>query len=126
MISGSRKQQYVAELHSATNELLADLPEQLGGTDLGFDPHELFEAAIVACTILTLQMYADRKQWPLESADVKVRIEKEGAQSQLIREIALRGPLDAQQVERLIDIADKCPIHKLMTGDVSISTVLVS
>ena len=125
MISGRRLQQYVAELHSATNSLLSDLPESLGGTGSGFDPHELFEAALAACTILTVQMYADRKQWPLESTDVKVHIETEGAQSRLVREISFRGPLDAEQVDRLVSIADKCPIHKLMTSDISISTVLV-
>jgi putative redox protein len=124
MITGHRKQNYVAELASATHSLIADLPPGLGGTDLGPDPHELLEAALAACTILTVQLYADRKMWKLESTDVKVSIDKEGAQSHLTREISFRGELSEEQVTRLLEIADKCPIHKLLTSDVSISTTL--
>ena len=122
MISGRRTQQYVVALHGDHHDMIADLPVEQGGTDLGFDPHGLFEAALVACTVQTIQMYANRKQWPLESAEVTVRIDREGAQSHLVRDIRFHGPLDADQIARLLDIADKCPIHKLMTSQISVST----
>jgi putative redox protein len=126
MITGHRKERYVAELSSGMHTLVADISQKLGGTDVGPDPHELFEAALAACTIITVQMYADRKQWKLDSVDVKVTVDKEGAQSHLTREVSFRGELDAEQTERLLDIANKCPIHKLMSSEISISTVLVA
>jgi putative redox protein len=124
MITGRRREKYVAEIASGNHQIVADISQQLGGTDLGFDPHEIFEASLAACTIITVQMYADRHQWKLDSTDVNIRIDKEGAQSHLIREIAFKGDLSAEQITRLMEIADKCPIHKLMTSDISISTVL--
>jgi len=124
MITGKRKEHFVAELTSRGHTILADVPQQSGGTDLALDPHEIFEAALAACTIITVQMYAERKNWKLESADVRVSVDQEAAQSHLTREISFRGELDEQQIARLLEIADRCPIHKLMTGQISISTVL--
>ena len=126
MVTGHRKENYVVEITAGNHTLTADVLPKLRGTDLGPDPHEIFEASLAACTIITLQMYADRQQWKLESADVTIRIDQEGAQSHLTREIALRGDLTADQAARLLEIADKCPIHKLMTSDISITTVLIS
>ena len=79
-----------------------------------------------ACTVITVQMYADRHEWKLESTDVKISIDKEGPQSHLTREISFKGDLSPEQITRLLEIADKCPIHKLMTSDISISTVLAA
>ena len=124
MITGRRKENYVAEISNGNHQIIADISQKLGGTDLGFDPHDIFEAALAACTIITVQMYAERHQWQLESTDVKISIDKEGPQSHLNREISFRGDLSPEQITRLLEIADKCPIHKLMTSDISISTVL--
>jgi putative redox protein len=126
MITGRRREKYVAEITSGNHQIIADISQKLGGTDLGADPHEIFEAALGACTIITVQMYADRHEWKLESTDVKISIDKEGPQSHLVREIQFKGDLSQEQITRLLEIADKCPIHKLMTSDISISTVLVA
>ena len=123
MITGKRKENYVAEIISRSHSILADVPMQSGGTDLAPDPHELFEAALAACTIITVQMYAERKMWKLESTDVKVTVDQEGAESHITREISFRGELNDGQIARLLEIADKCPIYKLMTSRISISTL---
>lgn len=126
MITARKKEHYVVEISSGTHTILSDISAKFGGTDVGPDPHELFQAALAACTIITVQMFADRHEWKLESADVKISIDKEGPQSHLIREIAFKGDLSPEQITRLLEIADKCPIHKLMTSEISISTVLQS
>ncbi|MNL62914.1 OsmC-like protein [compost metagenome] len=77
---------------------------------------------MTACTIITVQMYANRKQWKLESTDVKVKVESEGAKSVLSREITFRGELSDEEKDRLLDIANKCPIHRLLTSEVTINT----
>jgi putative redox protein len=125
VVTGHRKENYVAEIHSGIHTLVADVPQKLGGTDLGPGPHDLLEAALTACTIITLQMYANRQKWNLESADVKVSIDKEGPESHLTREISLKGDLSPEQKARLLEIANKCPIHKLLTSKIEISTQTV-
>lgn len=122
MVTGRRKENYVAEIQSGSHMLTADVVEKLGGTDLAPGPHEILEASLAACTIITLQMYANRQKWNLESADVKVTIDKEGAESHISREINLRGDLTAEQKSRLLEIANKCPIHKLLTSKIELTT----
>jgi len=123
MVNGTRHPKLIAEITAGIHKIIADEPLELGGTDTGPGPHEIFEASLAACTIITLQMYADRKQWNLDSADVTVTVDQEGAESHLTRNITLRGDLTDEQRDRLIAVADKCPIHKLMTSHISISTI---
>ena len=122
MVTGRRKEKLTAEIKANAHVLLADVIEKLGGTDQWPGPHEIFEAALAACTIITVQMYADRHQWKLDSTDVKVTIDQEGAESHLTREISFKGDLTQEQQQRLLEIAGKCPIHKLMTSHISITT----
>ena len=92
-----------------------DVPESLGGHGTAPDPHQYLEVALAGCTALTVQMYANRKQWPLENCDVKIKIVSEGAENVISREICLIGSeLTAEQKERLMDIANKCPIHRFL------------
>jgi putative redox protein len=105
--------------------LLADVVEVDGGDNLGPDPHELLDSALGACTALTLKLYAARKQWPLENADVVITHEETPGHYRLIRRITLIGPdLSSEQRERLMEIANKCPIHKVLTGEIRIYTSL--
>jgi putative redox protein len=124
MVEGHRSEKLAALIMAGSHQILSDVKAKIGGGDLGPDPHELLEAALSACTIITLQMYADRHQWPLASADVLVQVESEGKESVLRREIRLRGPLDETQTQRLMEIADRCPIHRLLVSKVSIRTEL--
>ncbi len=76
-------------------------------------------------TVLTLKMYAARKQWPLTALSVDVTQEKVGEAFVLYRRIALEGPLDPEQRQRLLDIANKCPVHRTLTGKLEIQTSLI-
>lgn len=118
----TRVQNYQYHVTHGNNRILSDVPPALGGQDLGLKPHALLEAALAVCTTMTMQMYADRKQWPLEKADVEVTATEQGRETTFLRKIKLYGNLTAEQRERLIDIADKCPIHKILTGTIHTKT----
>ena len=99
-----------------------DEPVQLGGTDEGPTPFELLWASLAACTTITLRMYADRKEWPLEDIQVRIRHTREAGRDHVVRELRLDGPLDAEQRQRLVEIADRCPVHRTMERGVEITT----
>ena len=114
----------------------SDEPEVFGGKDTGPSPYEYMLAALGACTAMTLRMYADRKKWPLEEVTVglehrKVHVEDcEGCEGkgqkidEIHRTLTLGGPLDGDQRERLLEIADRCPVHRTLESEVRIRTVL--
>lgn len=108
---------------------LSDVPASSGGDDLGPDPHDLFDAALASCTALTVLMYAQRKGWALTDIEVEIdrdnRDEKMGVY-RLQRRIALFGTLSDEERSKLIEIADKCPIHKLMHAKIDITTTPVA
>lgn len=104
---------------------LADEPKELGGDDTGPAPFEHVLAGLGACTSMTVKMYAERKTWPLESVHVDLSIHKEDDGYRLTRKISLKGELSEEQRTRLLDIANKCPVHKMLTGKISIDSALV-
>lgn len=114
------------EILAGAHRLAADEPTSLGGTDSGPSPHELLLAALGACTSMTLSMYARRKSWPLESVTVRLSHTKleEGAE-RIERDIVLVGKLDAEQRARLLEIANKCPVHRTLTSKLDIQTRIV-
>ncbi|HEX6590364.1 MAG TPA: OsmC family protein, partial [Moraxellaceae bacterium] len=105
--------------------LLTDVDEASGGDDLAPDPHDLLDSALGACTALTLKLYAARKEWPLENADVVITHEESPGHYRLQRSITLQGPLSEEQRQQLLAIANKCPIHRVLTGEIAIETLLV-
>jgi putative redox protein len=122
MITGIRKDGLVAEITARGHTITSGLPEKLGGRDEGPDPHELLEAALAGCTILTAQLYANRKGMKLESTDVKVKIVSEGKDSVINREVSFRGDLTPEEKARLLEIVNKCPIHNLLESNIKIET----
>jgi putative redox protein len=107
------------------NMLIADEPAEVGGKNMGSSPDELLCAALGACTAATLRMYADRKQWPLQGVTVEVSFERENSftRTNIIRKITLSGDLSGEQSERLMDIANKCPLHKTLSHPIHIETI---
>jgi putative redox protein len=105
--------------------LVADEPEELGGHDRGPMPFELLAAALGACTNMTLRLYAERKGYAL--TDVSVALSQTGSGNERLveRVITLSGDLDAEARQRLLDIANKCPVHRALEGSkVKVSTRL--
>jgi len=105
---------------------LSDQEVSKGGANTGPTPHEYLGAALASCTSMTLKMYAGRKEMKLENAIVTVDIERSNDVEIFSREIQLLGNLSAEEKERLIEIAHKCPIHKALAGQIQIKTQLVN
>ena len=104
---------------------VADEPAEAGGLDLGPTPHDLVAAGLAACTTMTLRMYARRKALPLGEVHVEVTHERRAGEQPVDvfnRRIALGGDLDDEQRARLMQIADMCPIHRLLTAGARIET----
>lgn len=119
---------YKIEIRSPSgNVLIADEPLDLGGKDEGFSPKELLIAALAACTSATLRMYADRKQWDLQEVKIDLDLDRNDSENKtyIIRKIRLIGNLDEEQRARLLDIANKCPIHKILSNPIGIHTELL-
>ncbi|WP_370188301.1 alpha/beta fold hydrolase [Qipengyuania sp.] len=125
------------EVHTRSHRFLADEPTSYGGDDSGPTPYDLLNAALGTCSAMTMKMYADRKGWPLEGVTVRVTHERdhkdecdhvaameEGRQMQALhRSIELHGEdLDEDQRARLIEIADKCPVHRTLEGELHVHT----
>ncbi len=116
------------------HHLLADEPEAYGGGDTGLSPYQLVSAGLGACTSMTIRMYARRKKWPLEHVSVDVTHDKIHATDcdhcaggdhkidQFRRVITLEGELDDAQIERLMQVADRCPVHRTLEGEIEIVT----
>lgn len=117
--------------------IVADEPTTVGGTNLGPTPYDLLTASLGACTSMTLRMYADRKQWPLRAVTVDLKYRKihardcehceteEGKIDHIEREIAVEGDLDEEQKKRLLEIADRCPVHRTLHSEIHVETRLV-
>lgn len=110
------------------HRLLVDEPQSVGGMDTGPTPYNLLAAGLGACTSITLRMYADRKKWPLDRVSVEVRYHKESTEDSpgpvdiFERHITLDGNLDEKQRARLIEIANKCPVHRTLENSAEILT----
>jgi len=114
---------YVTELSDGVHAWRSDTSPANGGSDAAEDPEALVLGALGACTAITVRMYAARKQWSLDAVDVRLRYSRRDATGTTIeREVVLHGALDEVQRARLLEIAEKCPIHRLLTGEVLINT----
>jgi len=131
------EQSFTTDLKLGNHYMVADEPETSGGNDFGPDPYELLSAGLAACTAMTLQMYARRKKWNLVNVEVHIDYNKQHAidcshcddpQAKIdtfTREINLTGDFDEKQRQRLLQIADKCPVHKTLHTKTQIITKLI-
>lgn len=104
-----------------------DEPVEAGGKDTAPSPKHLLLSSLGACTAITVQMYAQRKQWPLTGIGVELKFNPAGkpeSGTDITRRLTLQGALDTEQRDRLLQIANACPIHKVLTGEVRITTSL--
>lgn len=113
---------YQVRLENGRHVFGADEPVAQGGTDLAPAPDELLEAALASCTAITLRMYADRKQWPVEAIDVTVGLERIDGKTVFSRNIQLKGDLDQDQKDRLLQIAKLCPVSKTLSGSIEVNS----
>jgi putative redox protein len=112
-------------LEVGNDHFVSDIDEAKGGNSSGPSPHEYLGAALAACTGMTLKMYAQRKSWDLQDAIVTVDIERVNDIEKFKRSIKLVGVVDAEQSQRLLEIANKCPVHKALIGTIEINTELL-
>ena len=136
-VQGSTKS-FPQDVALGSHQLTIDEPVSVGGTDTGPSPYDLLLAALGSCTSMTLGMYARNKQRPLESVTVKLLYSKihaedceicetnSGMLDHIERKIELIGDLSQQQRERLLDVANKCPVHRTLTSEIVVQTALVN
>jgi putative redox protein len=112
------------EIAIGPHRLSADEPADAGGDDAGPAPHDFLLAALGACTSMTVKMYADRKGWKLRAVEVRLAQEKVDGVHVMRRSVRLDGDLSEEERARLLEIANKCPVHKTLTGEIRIETQL--
>lgn len=115
---------FAQHIEQGGHALLADTTATFGGQNAGMNPHALVAAALSTCTGMTLWMYAAKKGWPLTDAPVQVQLDQQKERTLVRRTVQLVGPLDHEQRARLLEVADRCPIHRLLCGEVQIATEL--
>lgn len=118
---------YAATIQSGNHILVSDEPVEQGGSDQGPDPEKLLLGSLGACTAITLKMYAERKAWPLERVWVNLRMDKnttDNLTTTIHRDITLHGNLSEEQRQKLLDIANNCPVHRILASTIVIETNL--
>jgi putative redox protein len=113
------------EVTSHEFKVRVDVSEKLGGKNSAPNPHDYLEIALAGCTAITVQMYANRKGIPLQYSDVKITITAEGPKNEILREIKFVGDLTEEQKQSLFRIAEKCPLHNLISAGAKIETRIV-
>jgi uncharacterized OsmC-like protein/pimeloyl-ACP methyl ester carboxylesterase len=133
-VARTTDQGFTTEIRTGKHRLLADEPASVGGDDRGPSPYDLLLASLGACTSMTLRMYAQRKKWPLQ--EVRVHLEHykdhpqdagqqgspQGKLDHIDREIEMEGPLSPEQRARLLEIADRCPVHRTLHAEIKVTT----
>lgn len=118
---------YQTEVIAGKNKIISDEPLELGGGDTGLNPFELLASSLATCTAATLRMYLNMKKWAVDEIIVQVEMEddKPNKVANFKRNIQFKGGnLDEDQQKRLLSIAERCPVHRIIMGDVAIATAI--
>ncbi|MBE9583564.1 OsmC family protein [Mucilaginibacter sp. JRF] len=120
----TKKENYQTIINSGNNTIIADEPLDKGGADTGMDPFGLLLASLGSCTSITLRMYIDRKMWIVDEITVDLELFRTENGVLIERMLKFKGELIQEQIDRLLQIADHCPIHKILTGNIDIYTTV--
>lgn len=113
---------YQAVVTSGGHSILVDEPVDLGGGDTAMAPYSLLLASLASCTIITLRMYIDRKMWIVDEIAIALELFKTDDGTDIKTYLTFKGELTDEQKKRLLNIAEACPVHKMLTGNIAIST----
>mgnify|MGYP006299084945 CR=1 FL=1 len=120
---------YETNIRTRQHQIISDEPEENGGQAKGPSPTEYILSGLGSCIVITLRMYADRKEWPLKKATVSLHADRErgenGFRTTIYKKLKVEGDLDEKQRNRLAQIADKCPVSKMLAGDITHETEIV-
>jgi putative redox protein len=116
---------YRTLLETTSHTVVSDEPISLGGKNLGPSPGDLLRMSLASCTAITLRMYANRKGWDVKNIEVSVGSKKVEQKTMFTVSIAIDGPIDPSQRQRMLQIGKLCPIHKILTGDIEVAVDLV-
>lgn len=115
---------YANDIKTSRHHFYADEPLELGSSDIGPTPFEYLAAALGSCTTITLRMYGNRKKWPIEHISVNVSYSKQDGVQHFLRALNVTGDLTPEQRSRLVEIANKCPVHKVLVAGSQVDTQL--
>jgi putative redox protein len=118
------KEHYQTIVSYRDRSFLADEPASENGTDTGPTPDELLVGSLASCTAITLRMYADRKEWPLNAINVSVSLHRSKESTTFDIEISYEGEINQEQKDRLIQIANLCPVHKVLANPIILNTTI--
>jgi putative redox protein len=116
--------QYQTKVTNGKHTIIADEPPAVGGSDTGLSPFELLLSSLGSCTAITLRMYANRKQWKISKIDVDLELFKVEGGTLINRSLRFEGELTDEQKKRMEQIADLCPVHKMLVGNMMIETTI--
>lgn len=131
----NQKDMFTTQMKAGNHYFTADEPESVGGNNFGPTPYDLLSSGLAACTVMTIQMYARRKEWNVENVQCHVNYDKQFPVDgnleaveidTFTREIKITGDLDEKQLKRILQIADKCPVHKTLHSETQVVTKLMS
>ena len=132
-----KEDNFTTKIQTAKHNFIADEPTTIGGDDFGPSPYDFLSAGLAACTVMTLKLYAERKQWDLQevyayityskkhSEDLILDVEKPSRIDHLLKKLVFVGDLDNSQKQKLKEIASKCPVHKTLITDTIIETEIL-
>ncbi|WP_413667719.1 OsmC family protein [Mucilaginibacter sp. Mucisp86] len=114
--------QYQTVVNSGGHGLITDEPLKANGTNTGMNPFSLLLASLASCTVITLRMYIDRKMWPIEEIKADIEMYKTLSGTRIETKLSFKGEVDDEQRGRLLKIANACPVHKILVGNIDINT----
>ena len=120
------KENFLTVLSDGTHTIIGDEPVDIGGQDKGLDPYELVIAGLALCKAATMRMYAQRKGW--DAGEIKVHVDletKKGAPAKFTSKISFTGDLSEEQKQRIVQIGDRCPTHRLLESEKVFESVII-